>query len=122
MESVRSIPFKSVYHALNYFLHTNPARPRFVYVLDDDKPEPTHGEYPDDLWASICLAIKRVRSDLSFKEKAAFDLFYLQKADEFTTRKEIARQLGISPRAFSRMFDELELELARRQLIELPLD
>lgn len=120
MESVRSVPFSSVYHALSYYLHTNPARQRYVDVLNTDRPEPKHGEDPEDVWAVLCLAVQATKENLPYKEQIAFDLYYLNKARADLSKQEIAEKVGISKRAFVRMVEELEIQLVKRELIEPP--
>jgi hypothetical protein len=119
-------PFSTVFQALNYFLHANPARQKETCIIELDrgsKPiyEQFSGKYPADIWASVCKGIQRILSEWSEPHRLAFELYYLHKAKEHIGKKKIANKLNISQRSFRRMIEDLEDEFAKRQLIP-PID
>lgn len=125
MELMRSHPFSSVHQALNYFMYSNPARSRELNIIEPEggcKPsfEQFSGGHPQDLWASVCKALQGVLEDSRHAERVAFELYYLHKAPEHMGKKEIAKEMGIDPRAFGRMLNRLEDELIRRELVQPP--
>lgn len=118
-------PFTTVFQALNYFIHSNPARQRELNILELDggcKPnfEQFSGGHPQDLWASVCKGIQRMLDNVRDAERVAFELYYLHKAPEHMGKQDIAKELGLSTRVFNRMINNLEDELIRRDLVQPP--
>lgn len=119
-----SYRFKSVGQALAFFSYQNPARSRSINLLEIEHylSSSNTGEFEnDDVWASVCLGIKKVLIDSDIRTQKIF-LYYYYQPSARVSPTDIAKHLNISDRRFyqlkRRFLDELEIELAHRGLIE----
>lgn len=117
--------FNDVHQALAYYRFKNPARAKFVNVLEDDRGSPNvaeqfSGEHPADIWASIVGAVVKVLKTERPLDRALFEA--VEMADERLHVDEAAEELMIGKRyarkAIYRIKDEIERELMRREIVE----
>lgn len=130
MEMVRLYPFPTLIAAIAYYRFSNPARQKFVNILDQeprshDKKPDFSGESPADIWSSVCRAIEKVHAATRPIEWEAFRLYYLDEDLAWKLGAEdIAKHLSISPKRVYRFLadtkEELEKELIRRELLKPP--
>lgn len=117
----------SVFHAIAYFNHKNPARSKALNLFEPERfiGAVHHAESPNDIWACICLAItKTLKSVNDTEARFAFEKYYLGDPVNAWSKEEIAQLLETSVRQVNRkirrIIDELEQELIRRNLLEPP--
>lgn len=126
VEELCTPPFTSLGQALSFYNLYNPARAKSVNINEKDRggtdPESLKGHYPPDVWASTALAIKAVLKDKSIEARR---IFYLRdigdRSEAQKSKEEIAQILGISlskvKKQLYKIYDELEDELKRRELL-----
>lgn len=118
--------FNSIGQALAYYRYCNPARAVYKNPLETESRKTRiarefSGDHPSDVWASICLALQTVKeSYTSSVQRILFDQMFGAESTKHIT--DVAKDLFISERIarkwHNKMFDEIERELTRRELIE----
>lgn len=120
-------PFNSLGQVLVFYNFKNPARQRFLNLLEVEhsgSPAPEldfSGRSKRDLWASIAIAIGRTLNGYPFEAKLAWAYRNLGDKSHQLSVEDIARELGIKQRVVSRHLravdDALVAELKRRELL-----
>jgi hypothetical protein len=129
---VRKYIFMSVGQAISYFNNKNPARARSVNLLEPEfgnKQSAEHfsGNHPDDIYASVCHAIQRVLDMYGDRQVTRiFKLHWIGSREGCLAKEEIAKVEHMSVNRVRRILrdisSELEMELARRELMPNPED
>ena len=105
-------PFESIYQALKFYLSHNPARQKFVNILE---PETLEGKSNTDknkdewLYLGILFAIERIRRYVPEHQYDAFADFHLRNL----SKDDIAIDVGRSKRTISRWIYKSETDFAR---------
>ena len=128
MKEVSKPPFQSVYKAISFYLHNNPARQKFFNVCEPERAAHSNvaddfsGESPRDLWVAVLQSIRRTLTFHTSTERAVFARFYCDISNaSFKSMDEICKDLCISRssgyRALNDVLENLERELTRRRLL-----
>lgn len=122
--SNKSFAFTDLYQALNYFRYKNPARAKYVNILELETGANSYGDdftgdHPNDIWASVAIAIKNILKQYNPEYQKAFILCDLNS--ERINPEEAAQDLGYSVRMINimraKIKDDLIRELKRRELL-----
>lgn len=120
-----SVRFETVQQALAYYRHCNPARAIRPNVLEAEnrggrQAQPFSGESAPDIYASVVGAMQKVKKSYNRSVERYFFYGYFElKLDFDSVRKELLLSSRVAHRLKNRMYDELEKELAYRELLEL---
>lgn len=126
LEESPSAPFRNVGHALGFYNAHNPARAKYFYIIEPERGEQEFytdycGHAPSDLWASITLGIKKVLADCNSTEVFVFAARNFGDRQSQLSIDDIAKKIGQSRRnvwrILNRIYDRLDSELKRRDLI-----
>lgn len=105
-------PFESIYQALKFFLSHNPARQKFVNVLE---PETLAGKSTSDknqnecIYICVLFALERIKKYIPEHEYDAFEDFHLRNL----SKDDIAFDVGRSKRTVARWIYKAETKFAR---------
>lgn len=124
----RQYRFFSVIHAINYFRFNNPARSRSINLLEastgsSNKAEHFSGDHPHDVWSEVCFSIRKaIEYQNSSIAGAVFGLYFLGERDTNFSVDQLAKRFHTSKKRvrdlIDSMLEQLERELARRELLE----
>ena len=122
--SKASYRFNSVGQALAFFSYQNPARAKSINLLEIERFSHA-GEFEnEDVWASVCLAVKKVLSHSDVRTQKIF-LYYYYKPEARISAEHIWKHLKISDSRFyqlkRKLLEEIEQELINRGLMQ-PID
>lgn len=124
IEKVYKFPFQHTAQAIQYLRTKNPARQKYVNILEMEagqKPtaEEFSGEHPSDIFASTLLGLKKACADKKNQDVRLFELYYFTDdyhldalAEKFQITSRHARKL------IKNIRQEFEQELIRRELLE----
>lgn len=120
-------PFQTLGQTLAFYNFKNPARQRFINLLEVEHsgtPVPEEdfsGRSKRDLWASIAVAIGRVLNSYPFDAKMAWCYRNLGDKSRQLSVEDIAKELGLRRgivfRHLRAIDDALRAELQRRELL-----
>lgn len=118
--------FASVLAALSYYKLKNPARQRFINLLEPERGSPQLAEdftteNPVFVWVNVTGAINAILSELDRDRRRAFILCELGDGETRLHPIEVARALRVHERTVFRWLSDirerLERELKQRDLI-----
>ncbi len=113
-------PFENIYNVIGYYLTKNPARHKFVNMLEPENVGRSC-DMPffsnEILYATVCSAITRMEKANEEMHHRTFWAFYRNRDK---TRKEIANEIGRSRQSVSRWIEACELDLAH-ELVNMRL-
>lgn len=119
-------PFPNLRSVINFYLLKNPARQKFVNVLEPERYPVPHsedftGDSPRDQWSSIANAIHNIIDAVDSEKRTCFTVRYLFPSDFDSSIETIAKGLKISTykvrKNISYVENKLSDELVRRELI-----
>ena len=125
---LRQAPFTDLRAAIRFYLNNNPARQKFVNILEPDRIAAENSEdkaASADLWAAVVRALLNVENccgTWDFYVFTACEIGFPEAQRQHPA--DVAKQMHMSERKIRRMIRscraELEDELAARGLIPLP--
>lgn len=124
IEKVYKFPFQHTAQAIQYLRTKNPARQKYVNILEMEagqKPtaEEFSGEHPSDIFASTLLGLKKACADKKNQDVKLFELYYF--TDDYHL-DNLAEKFDITPRHARKLIrnirQDFEKELIRRELLE----
>lgn len=125
---MEATPFSNVFSAIAYYVCCNPARAKSLNILEPSggcrRPATEFsGNHPNDIWVSVCHAVRRTMDSERGLYRAAFRMYYLDP-ERHHNSESIARALSLSARTVRRKLNKmvalLEDELVRRELLPPP--
>lgn len=126
-ESVKKYPFRSYAQAVAFINYNNPARQKFVNLLEIERgTKPSHEDFsgltPRDLWASVVAGVKKVLKDYDYHHRLVWCLRNRGDTQKQLAAEEIAEVLNMQTRTIYRMLrrirEDIERELVRRHLLD----
>lgn len=124
IEKVYKFPFQHTAQAIQYLRTKNPARQKYVNILEMEagqKPtaEEFSGEHPSDIFASTLLGLKKAYADKKNQDVRLFELYYF--TDDYHL-DNLAEKFDITPRHARKLIrnirQDFEKELIRRELLQ----
>lgn len=120
-------PFQTVHQAINFYINNNPARQRYVNHAEPDKDsaesvEHRMGGAPQDIYASICLAINYALKHAHEQKYWAYIYRWMTPRELDCSWQGIAQHMRLDKRTVKKyvhqMEDDIFREMVRRELID----
>lgn len=125
-----SYPFESFFQVIGFYLFNNPARARYINLLEVDRNTPYSMDWLDEghpnyRWSIICQELDKTLRDYPHDQRQAFIDRYLRPIDQCLAVEEIAEANGRSERTIfywiGKIRTDLEIRFYQRGLMPLPV-
>ena len=130
ISKVEEFPFDSFFQVIGFYLFNNPARARYINLLEVDRNAPYSKDWLDEghpnyRWAIIAQELDKTLRDYPHEQRQAFIDRYLRPIDQGLCVEEIAEAHGRDRatvfRWLSRIRTDLEYRFYQRGLMPLPV-
>lgn len=120
-------PFRTVHQAITYFINNNPARQRYINLLEperDSAESVAHrmGGAPADIYAAMCLAINSALKNAHKDKYWAYIYRWMTPRELDCSWEGIATHMRLDKRTVKKyvhqMEDDIFREMAKRELID----